>query len=63
MNQEAARIADFAVRYRVSPATVWRWIAAGKLEVLRIGKTTRITREAEQRFIDRYRSGDGCEAA
>jgi len=35
-------IADAADRWSVSPRSVWRWIAAGDIKVVKLGRAVRI---------------------
>lgn len=43
---------------RVTERTVTRWIALGRLRVVRIGGTLRFDRRAVVQSIDRYEYGD-----
>lgn len=48
----ASSVSDFALRYGVSPAAVYRWGKCGLLKVTRIGpRTMRVLREDEQRWL------------
>lgn len=42
---------QIAKELQVHPKSVYRWIAQGKLKVIRIGRTVRISEEEYQRFI------------
>jgi excisionase family DNA binding protein len=41
---------------RVSPITIRRYIAAGQLEAVRVGRGVRVHREAIDRFVKPYRA-------
>lgn len=47
-------------QFKVSRQTVYNWITAGKLDVIRVGRSIRITQAAIDRFI---RSSDKEAAA
>lgn len=49
-------IPDAAVRLKCSERKVWRYIRDLELPVVRFGRSTRITEEDLQAFIDRHRS-------
>lgn len=35
-------VPDVAERLRVAPNTIWRWLAAGRFRVVRVGYVTRV---------------------
>jgi excisionase family DNA binding protein len=43
---EPLTVAEFAERWRVHPVSVYRWIAAGQLEHVRLGGVIRIPADA-----------------
>jgi excisionase family DNA binding protein len=50
--------AEFARRFSVSPVSVYRWIKAGKIPVVRLGKSVRIDPEAAVTALnDQQRKG------
>ena len=49
-------IAETAGHFNVSERTVWRWIAAGELPVVRIDRTVRIRPKDREAFIRRHLS-------
>ena len=42
---------EIAIRYRVSVATVDRWIKAGKLRPIRVGRRVLLSKEAVEDFL------------
>ena len=53
---EILRLREVAARWRVNVRTVQKWVAAGRLRVLRLGpKTIRVTEEDLADFIRRAR--------
>ncbi len=44
-------VPDVAERLRVAPNTVWRWLAAGRFRVVRVGYVTRIRPEDLEAFL------------
>lgn len=56
MTQELLRVAALAKELGIKPASIYRYIAAGKLAVVRLGpKTIRITREDWAACVRRHR--------
>jgi excisionase family DNA binding protein len=47
------RIADAAAELALSQRSIWRLIANGELDAVRIGRSVRVTRESIDRLIDR----------
>jgi excisionase family DNA binding protein len=47
------KVAEVAKVLRISPVTVYNLIDAGKLEVIKIGKSIRIHREDLLEYLDR----------
>ena len=50
------KVKEVAERLKVHPQTVYRWIYAGKLEVIRIDGIIRITEDIYQEFISGVKS-------
>lgn len=48
---ELLTIPQVAALAKVTPRTVYRWIAAGELRVVHLGRLTRIPRVEAERFI------------
>jgi excisionase family DNA binding protein len=47
-------VEELAEKLRVNKMTIYRRIKAGKIEVYKIGKEYRITREAFEKFLETY---------
>lgn len=61
LNQQGgSTIPQFANRYHLGVATVWREIKRGKLEAVKIGRTTRILSDAEKRYLDSLPRRESC---
>lgn len=45
---------EFAGRYEVSAATVYRWIASGRLGSIKVGRCRRITLSHEAEFLEKH---------
>ena len=45
-------VADFAKRCQVSEGTVRRWIAEGRLKIIRLGRLIRISRSDIIKFLN-----------
>jgi len=46
LEHEYYSVKEVALLLRVAESTVWRWVANGDLPVVRIGGTTRVSRDA-----------------
>lgn len=47
-------VEELAKKLRVNKMTIYRRIKAGQIEVYKIGKEYRITREAFEKFLETY---------
>jgi excisionase family DNA binding protein len=51
INQEFFTVEELALKLRVSNMTIYRYIKAGKIQALKIGKEFRIEKEEFDRFL------------
>lgn len=42
---------EIATRFKITRAAVYQWISQGKLQGTRLGKATRISRKALEKFL------------
>lgn len=58
----SSTIYEFCKRHHISVTTGYREISAGRLKIFKIGRLTRVTPEAEQKWLKARKRPFGAEA-
>lgn len=61
MEDEYLKVGDVAARLHVSRQAVYNWIAEGRLEAVRVGKSVRVPVSALLRFMQPVKPGERIE--
>ncbi|HYA14873.1 MAG TPA: helix-turn-helix domain-containing protein [Syntrophales bacterium] len=55
MNIQLFTVPESAKVFRVKEVTMWKWIAQGRLQVVRLGRRVLLEREVLEQFVARSR--------
>lgn len=52
-------VSDFLILFRVSRTTFYREVNAGRLRIVKLGRSTRISRADAEKWIDKLQQASG----
>lgn len=63
MKEHVFTVDEVSKQFKVTRQTVYNWITAGKLDVIRVGRSIRISASAIDRFIHQSEQDEQAAAA